>query len=85
MSEVEKTAKFIRHSIEYTIWIIVLFLALEFFGLAYFLAPMDSTDSPEKRSGLSIKIDNMTGCHYLYRGSLTPRMDETGKQICDNT
>lgn len=44
----------------------------------------DSTDPPNGRSGMVIKIDNLTGCQYLesYQG-LTPRMDPDGKQICE--
>ena len=44
----------------------------------------DSTDS-EKRSGMEIHIDALTGCHYLSKGksSLLPRNDNNGKHICN--
>ncbi len=44
----------------------------------------DSTDG-EKRSGMALKIDAMTGCHYLegQRGGLIQRFDIHGKQICN--
>lgn len=45
----------------------------------------DDTDiSRFKRSGLSVYTDNKTGLQYLSHGmfgSLTPRLDESGKQI----
>lgn len=46
--------------------------------------PGDSTDSPDQRSSVSLVIDHATGCHYLkpFFGSLTPRVDATGRQIC---
>lgn len=44
----------------------------------------DDSDTPPKRSGLSIKTDSLTGCQYLmtFTGSLAPRLDRDGKQIC---
>jgi hypothetical protein len=43
----------------------------------------DSTDdiANEKRSGLAIKVDNLTGCEYLMAPfvGLTPRIDSDGK------
>ena len=46
--------------------------------------PKDDTDSPDKRSGMSLYIDNLNGCQYLSKffGGLTPRLDNQGKQIC---
>ena len=47
--------------------------------------PIDSTDmSKSNRSGMSLYIDNLTGCHYLSTlfGGLTPRMDRNGNHIC---
>ncbi|MAH47238.1 hypothetical protein CMI37_15545 [Candidatus Pacearchaeota archaeon] len=43
----------------------------------------DSTDG-KKRSGMSLRIDNLTGCHYLEskEGYLILRLDKTGKHIC---
>lgn len=45
----------------------------------------DSTDAPNKRSGMTIRYDAMTGCQYLEssRGGLTPRLDKSVKMICD--
>jgi len=46
---------------------------------------IDSTDkSATQRSGMTLYIDNMTGCHYLGAlfGGVTPRLDNTGKQVC---
>jgi hypothetical protein len=40
--------------------------------------------SPNERSGLYLKKDDLTGCEYLcvpFSG-LIPRLDENGKQIC---
>lgn len=48
-------------------------------------APHDSTDPKGGgRSGLGLKIDHGTGCHYLTAawGGVTPRLDAQGKQIC---
>lgn len=44
----------------------------------------DNSDPPGGRSGMKVKIDNLTGCEYLrtYEGGLTPRLDADGKQIC---
>lgn len=43
----------------------------------------DSTDdiANEEKSGLAIKVDNLTGCEYLMApfAGLTPRMDSDGK------
>jgi len=56
-------------------------------GLARFIESLgvNSTDSAEhSRSGLEVRIDNLTGCHYLEskNGYLTLRLDKTGDQIC---
>ena len=42
----------------------------------------DDSDPPGGRSGMMVLTDNLTGCQYLYRSSITPRMDSNGKQIC---
>ena len=44
--------------------------------------PKDDSDFPDHSSGMSVLTDHLTGCQYLGRGSLTPRMDANGKQIC---
>jgi hypothetical protein len=42
----------------------------------------DDSDSLTERSGMMVLTDHLTGCQYLYRGSITPRMDAGGKQLC---
>ena len=44
--------------------------------------PRDDSDGPTENSHMNVFTDHRTGCQYLYRGSLTPRMDSNGKQIC---
>src|SRR5262245_20213455 len=49
---------------------------------------MDATDDPVigNYSNMFIYIDYGTGCHYIATpvfGSLTPRLDRDGKQICE--
>ena len=60
--------------------IIVYWILMIIFGVF----DRDSTDG-EKRSGFALKIDAMTGCHYLegQRGGLIQRFDSNGRQICD--
>lgn len=43
----------------------------------------DSTDG-DRRSGLALRIDALTGCHYLEgsRGGLIPRVTANGEHIC---
>ena len=50
-----------------------------------FTKPYDNSDAPNgDRSGFTIMTDHLTGCQYLRYNSysLTPRMDQYGKQIC---
>lgn len=44
----------------------------------------DDTDFPDSRSNMNSYIDAKTGCEYLSTqgGSLTPRLDKEGNQIC---
>jgi hypothetical protein len=44
----------------------------------------DSTDG-ERRSGMALRIDAMTGCHYLEgaKGGMTPRLNREGHHICE--
>lgn len=43
----------------------------------------DDSDSLDERSGMTPLIDAKTGCEYLgYGGGITPRMDNTGHQVC---
>ena len=43
----------------------------------------DSSDPSGGFSNLTVRTDALTGCEYLYEGSLIPRMDSTGHQICN--
>lgn len=45
--------------------------------------PRDDTDPPSGRSGMGLHTDARTGCQYLSRAGLTPRLDATGKHICE--
>ncbi len=55
------------------------------------MRPTDATDAGRfKRSGMGLRIDQETGCHYLVTGSIiaggiTPRLDRNGQQICTGT
>jgi hypothetical protein len=44
--------------------------------------PRDDSDGFSEASHMDVFTDHLTGCQYLYRRSLTPRMDRTGKQVC---
>jgi len=47
--------------------------------------PHDTTDPEGGRSGLSLYIDELTGCQYIRVGfftKLTPRLDENGAHLC---
>lgn len=50
--------------------------------------PKDSTDPADGRSGMVLRIDNATGCHYLTtvqiwgESSITPRLRADGTQVC---
>jgi len=67
-------------SIAYLAAMIVIGVVVFFF----FQPEKDSTDPIDGHSGLSIKVDAMTGCQYLTTtdGGLTPRMDKSGAQLC---
>jgi hypothetical protein len=58
--------------------ILVLTLAWRFLPIG-----RDSTDG-EYRSGMALRIDALTGCHYLEgsRGGITPRVTANGTHIC---
>lgn len=72
----------------------VLLLALAVFFLAAIdgrSSPRDDTDPPGARSGMGLRIDHRTGCHYLTtwtllgEAAITPRLDGTGRQVCDQS
>jgi len=52
-------------------------LCIAFYVVGYF-SDRDSTDSEDERSGMTIHVDNLTGCHYLNKSSLTPRLTKGG-------
>lgn len=78
MTETDKLAKLIRHCLIWFsfIWLIALITPL------YWLQSADETDSPDKRSGVRLITDYGTGCQYLQRGGITPRLDADGNHIC---
>lgn len=51
--------------------------------LAGILIPRDDSDSPESRSGLTLRTDHKTGCQYLESkfSGLTPRVDGNGAHV----
>jgi hypothetical protein len=68
-----------RSMITKILFVLVVFL------LIIRLAPLDSSDySWKQRSGLSVHVDELTGCHYLskFLGGVTPRFDSDGNQVC---
>lgn len=66
--------------------LIVIICMMGIFLLSSVKYPYDSTDDFRNkiRSGLTLYIDNLTGCHYLSKpwGELLPRRDAHGKHIC---
>lgn len=56
------------------------------FGTRYMISmpERNDTDPPDGYSGISVLIDNKTGCQYLAsaRGGMTPRLDKKGKHMC---
>jgi hypothetical protein len=73
MSHVEKLARDVRIFLGV---LTVIALVSVVFGLG-----KDDTDPAEGRSGLSLLTDYGTGCQYLSRNGLTPRLDASGKQM----
>lgn len=66
-------------------WILLAALLISVIGSC---APKDSTDPPDGRSGLGLRIDHATGCHYLTtlhllgESSITPRLRPDGSPYC---
>lgn len=62
---------------------VILLTSLIFNGFAI---GFDETDDKlnKTRSGMELRIDHGTGCHYLEssKGMLTPRLQVDGTQIC---
>lgn len=63
----------------FAICYIVIVLILSFIPVG-----LDSTDDGTDRSGMALRIDNMTGCHYLEgtSGGMIQRFDAEGNHIC---
>lgn len=62
--------------------IVIALMAIDIF------LPYDDTDDKENkdRSGLILYVDKRTGLHYIkggFFGGITPRLDDSGKQIQD--
>lgn len=74
MSETDKLARAIRVGCG----LLFLFLIIQW----AFALGKDATDPPHGRSGMRLHTDHETGCQYLSRGGLTPRLDRDGKHIC---
>lgn len=68
------------------VWLV--FSAMVCFSLAGPIADAfagkDDSDSEDSRSGVTPRIDHLTGCQYLTtpRGSITPRLRKDGTQVC---
>ena len=64
--------------------LVTLFVVVGALALCAYLVTRTPTDvSALRRSGMTLFVDARTGCQYLSAGrGLTPRLDETGKQIC---
>lgn len=46
--------------------------------------PRNNIIAPTKiTGGMMVLTDEFTGCQYLYKDSIAPRMDATGKQLCN--
>lgn len=41
----------------------------------------DDTDPPDGVSGMSLHTDHKTGCQYVAKGGITPRLDGSGKHV----
>lgn len=70
-----------------TAWNLFLVCMVALWGLVMYGAmqpyqPQDDSDGPNHNSHMEVFTDYLTGCQYLYRYSLTPRMDANGKQVC---
>ncbi len=83
MSEVEKLANTLNLAIViFAIWSVI-FVCDALFGP---FAKTDSTDSPDRRSGMTLHTDYLTGCQYLSRnGGITPRLNIDGTVMCNSS
>lgn len=56
-------------------------LLLALIGLLSVITPYDATDPPGGRSGMGLHTDHETGCQYLSRSGITPRLDAAGQHM----
>jgi len=71
----------------FTVWNLYILLCAAIFGLTIYQMTLpyeqkDDSDGPHENSHMEVYTDHLTGCQYLYRYGLTPRMGADGKQIC---
>lgn len=71
----------------FTVWNLYILLCAAIFCLTFYqmglpYEPKDDSDGLHENSHMEVYTDHLTGCQYLYRWSLTPRMGADGKQIC---
>ena len=59
-----------------------LLFALSLYQATLPYEPRDDSDGPHENSHMEVFTDYLTGCQYLYRYSLVPRMGADGKQVC---
>ena len=46
--------------------------------------PRNNTTAPSTTTGgMIVLTDEFTGCQYLYKNGIAPRMDATGNQVCN--
>ena len=46
--------------------------------------PRNNTTAPTATTGgMIVLTDEFTGCQYLYKNGIAPRMDATGNQVCN--
>lgn len=77
---------FAETALQVAAFVVVVFLVS--FLIVVFITPLiprDSTDPEGSRSGLGLRVDAATGCHYLSSGSsgITPRLRADGSHWCD--
>lgn len=66
-------------------WALIVFVVVVVMGEC---SQRDDTDPASGRSGMGLRIDNRTGCHYLTsvglfgESAITPRLDREGRHIC---
>lgn len=73
----------VYEKIKRDLFFVLLIVAAMNLAWRYLPIGRDDTDGIT-RSGVSIHVDNLTGCEYLGgpNGGVTPRLDAAGKHIC---